>query len=828
MSIFDDAKKYISCSLIEQYFAVPGSKWQNTQKHGRIFYTLSPLREDTNIKSGTFGILENGGYKDLKTGESGDFIDLVAKKYGLSTRKAAQKIIDDSGGIVQKPKSETNKKIIPAVIAPQTEETEKLITKKANEKYFLDKYGIPTRFFKYINYKNEWIMCVVLYIQETDKEKINKNLIPFYYTGKKTLSKTGRIYAWNAGRPDNLQIPLYGEHKLKNNKKDVLFVEGEKCASIKNEDLLKKYTLVTWIGGTANVYSIDYVFLRKYFKDNLTIKAVFWPDNDDAGRKAMSHIKNEIALRKDRVKILDIPKEKASTWDIADAEEEGIDLVKFINECSALFKDVPETTWDCFVKAIDYLYGSDNIAQYNERFYIYDEKDHYWKYRLRATIENDIQKFIELFLIYFLTTNDIKIHTYINNVKSYIKNYAREIFYIDPFKEAALKPFIHLKNCSIELKGGEFITHFRKDKEEIFFRELFPTDCLNIDYDSKYTEKLQMQKLRETAPCFYKFLNDVIPEGERNPIALQKTILFFCEIIGYVLIPEKLRPYFFAFYGRQDSGKTFFVEIIKNLISKDFVIERSLKELNDKHAKAQFVNKKMFVDDDVKSGITIPDDLLKSLTGSKDITVEEKYKNPLAGVKISLAIFLLSNHQFQTQGGIEGIERRMIYCNFKNTIKNPDLYMLKKICGEHPHENGKIFDERPAILGAVLYCIKHFIRNNFTFTTPEWVKKDRGEWVMHSSSYLQFLHEEIFPNVDDYTYSNEMKTSEMYDKYKQWGDDTGNKKLYGRNSFHEKMRQHDCLIHTRTRDGEFYKIRLPDEYKKEKKVEQGESFEIDL
>jgi hypothetical protein len=112
---------------------------------------------------------------------------------------------------------------------------------------------------------------VCRYETETLDKSISKSIIPYYFSNR----------GWVAGRPNNINIPLYNEHKLKNNNLPVLIVEGEKSASV----IIEGYILISWIGGCGSVSRVDFSIL----KDR---KVILWPDLDDPGRAAMMHIKS--------------------------------------------------------------------------------------------------------------------------------------------------------------------------------------------------------------------------------------------------------------------------------------------------------------------------------------------------------------------------------------------------------------------------------------------------------------------------------------------------------------------------------------------------------
>jgi hypothetical protein len=104
---------------------------------------------------------------------------------------------------------------------------------------------------------------------------------------------------------------LYNEDKLKDNIKPVLVSEGEKAAAYGNKHY-KDYLHVSWSGGSKAVHKTNY----KHLKDK---EVILFPDNDDDGIRAMSHvakilIEGEITTN---IKIVDV-KDLPDKFDIAD------------------------------------------------------------------------------------------------------------------------------------------------------------------------------------------------------------------------------------------------------------------------------------------------------------------------------------------------------------------------------------------------------------------------------------------------------------------------------------------------------------------------------
>ena len=768
--IFKEAERHISRVLIEKYFAVPGAKW-----HKDEYWTLSPLRADGNIKNGTFSINESGLWHDLSTNESGNFIHLVSHKFHISKLEAAKKIIEDSGGIVQTDKRDSSQKKKddkPDAIIPIPSTAAESLTQKVQSKFYAETWGKATEIYPYKNIDGETLFCTCRFEKES-----GKSVLPFYFTSN----------GWYNGRPKLKKFPLYHEQQLKENRLPVIIVEGERCANVKIEG----YILVSWLGGSNAVQASGWDVLKDYKK------IIIWPDNDESGLKASYEIKKLLP----QAEILKIEHDLKG-WDIYDAYTENIDLVKFISECPRIAeRETPANPYDAFCQAILDCYGDGNLVQFDGLYYIYDPQKHYWEERLQINIESDIQKWIVDNHLEYLENTETAIHTFIGNTTSFLRRYNTGYYERNPFKDSALSPYIHLRNGSIHIKynGFEFIS--RHEKPESFFRELYPTHCMNFDFDMKYYHN---DNLQEVAPAFHHYMKSLVPENMEHE--KQSTIDFFCQILAYCINPIKKRPHFFAMYGKQDTGKSFFPELLEHIIGEQFFVKRKMADMENRFAASDLWGSKIFVDDDVKANLKLPEAFIKFYSGEKSITIEKKNKDAIKGVKISVAMFFISNHSFSVSGGVEGIERRMIYIPFYKEIENPDVFLKEKIIGllekgeESGTHEGKTFDERPALIGMALRGIDMLISNNHHFKMPSWVSKERDKWLVESDSVTQFLHDKIYDNIQIIT------PKEMYDKYKEWCEEES-KKPYGKNNFYEKVRMQKRIETGRSVTGDIFKIK---------------------
>lgn len=157
------------------------------------------------------------------------------------------------------------------------------------------------------------------YIVRKQKDD-GKRFEPWTFQDNKWVKK------WWRDDNDEAYKPLYGAQKLKQRPNvPVLIVEGEKTAD-KAQELLPEYAVISWMGGAGAIKKVDFtpLFGRTIY---------LWPDNDEAGKKAMTAICNQLQAHKQNAILVNIdvlgldPK-----WDLGDFDSEfgmiDLDLIR--------------------------------------------------------------------------------------------------------------------------------------------------------------------------------------------------------------------------------------------------------------------------------------------------------------------------------------------------------------------------------------------------------------------------------------------------------------------------------------------------------------------
>ena len=104
----------------------------------------------------------------------------------------------------------------------------------------------------------------------------------------------------------------------------IILVEGEKCADVVSDEGLVGTTAMN--GANAPIDKTDWLPLKSKH-------VIIWPDNDEAGMKYAQRAAKAVSdAGAKSVSMLQIPADKPSKWDAADAKAEGLVIEKFIRD----------------------------------------------------------------------------------------------------------------------------------------------------------------------------------------------------------------------------------------------------------------------------------------------------------------------------------------------------------------------------------------------------------------------------------------------------------------------------------------------------------------
>lgn len=647
-------------------------------------------------------------------------------------------------------------------IVPISPEKVDTVSNETKKEYF-KRFGTPGKKYAYRDNEGHILFVAV---------EFSKKTVPMY------VSEQG----WKIGIPHNIRpINLFNSKNIKD-KKNVFIVDSEKRALTKIDD----WVGVTWSGGYAK--TIGY----SKWKDLRNIENILiWVDNIKSSNKIKSRI----------------PHAKIISGKFDDCTDH-----KKLFEKKLELKDIkvcdinPVEIYKLFVHEI---YGTDSLEQRNGTFWKYEESYHHWVMEDYNNIKANFQTWFMCedngtgsSYLDLVRSEGIAINNFMNNVIHHISMHASEMIEISQFKDSAISPYIHLENGMFYMsKKGQMAEWIdRTEKNEDFFRKKYPVHCCDFNFNKINLKDVSI----EDAPCFKYVIDGFIPNSIKSTITnaeIKKTYDFFAQIVAYSISPIKPTEYFFGLYGNESTGKSFFVDLLKDIIGAKFFIERSIDDMttNNRFASSSFWGKKVYVEPDMKTNSMLPESFIKTYAGQKQVTVEKKQKDPEDGVNISIAMFFVSNFDFITKG-MEGLARRVIYIPFKNRIPRPDRTLRDKIKGTEKKRDGTQFDERPIILALAMQGWKTFLKNGSNFTMPDWIASSKSDWIEKSDTVRGFIKEKY-----ENTWA-EKPRGDLYKEYKEFCKDEMDKHPFGKSKFYEEMERMENIKSKRDAVSRRYEI----------------------
>ncbi len=245
---------------------------------------------------------KTGQWCDFASGEKGggDIVSLWARKRGCKMSQAAEEVAEAIGFSVPAAKISAKSKPKPKPIEDESDGWEQVIDPPED----CDAAPIKGTAHYYHTADGRCLFCIERFAKPDGK----KSFVPWTLWGGGN-GPTYEIEWRQKGFP--APRPVYNLHKLTEKPgAGVVVVEGEKCADAL-QALFAEAVVLTWAGGANATGKTDFEPLG-----GRTL--LFWPDNDEPGKKAMAGL-----VARYGGKVVEIPDGKPEGWDCADAIAEG-------------------------------------------------------------------------------------------------------------------------------------------------------------------------------------------------------------------------------------------------------------------------------------------------------------------------------------------------------------------------------------------------------------------------------------------------------------------------------------------------------------------------
>lgn len=289
----------------------------------------------------------------------------------------------------------------------------------------------------------------------------------------------------------------------------------------------------------------------------------------------------------------------------------------------------------------------------------------------------------------------------------------------------------------INLNNGTFEITPEKQILRPFNKSDFLTYQLPFSYDSE-----------ATAPQFYKFLDEVLPEQELQNI--------LAEYLGYIFVKNSVLKLekVLLLYGTGANGKSVLFEVLMALLGVQNVANYSLQSLTAENgnSRAQLVNKLLNYASEING--RLESNIFKLLISGEPVEARLLYKN--TQIITDYARFMFNCNELPKEvENTNAFFRRFIILPFRVTIppNKQDKELSSRI----------IETELSGVFNWVLNGLTRLLKNK-DFTDSQIVKDEILQYQKESDSVLMFLDDENYQK----SIVDERALNDLYTEYKSY------------------------------------------------------------
>jgi len=217
-------------------------------------------------------------------------------------------------------------------------------------------------------------------------------------------------------------------------------------------------------------------------------------------------------------------------------------------------------------------------------------------------------------------------------------------------------------------------------------------------------------------------------------------ILLVQEIGGYCLHKGMPVASMFFLVGEGENGKSVFIKTLINVFGQHNTCTVSLKNIEKDHYVIKLVDKMLNVSTETTRKL-LETENLKAATDGDQLTGKGLYRNPTEFTPFAKHFFAM-NQRPQIDDPTHGFWRRLYMIPFLATFpaarREPDL--AEKLAA--PKSQGG-YEELPGIFNWFLEGYRRLKANNFIFSVPEHLDKEKEAYREECNSALEYINWEL-------------------------------------------------------------------------------------
>jgi putative DNA primase/helicase len=369
--------------------------------------------------------------------------------------------------------------------------------------------------------------------------------------------------------------------------------------------------------------------------------------------------------------------------------------------------------------ADDYAIKNEDIFYCMEEKMFYEWKDDYWQFLEDLEFE---RRLIEEERMTYLSLK--KLHEFMKRVASLKYKKRSELNNHD---------VLDLRNGIFDVKHGQLVSHEKK---------YYSTVRIPYNYDPS-----------AVCPAWEAFLNSSLENDLERINVIQ-------EFIGYCLGRDNKFQKALFLLGEPASGKGTILRAIQRLVGEHNYSSLSLGALGDKAARADLINKIVNIDADVSIESKYFESDFNKVTGKDSVMVKVLYKNEFKYTPFCKLI-CAANELPRISDKTRGVFRRMIVVPFNKSFEGKEDRGLED----------KLIAEIPGILNwAIKGRMRLYEKGDFSVSSN--LRDVVNEIKRENNPIEHFVFECIGKDVE-----RDVSKKEVYEYYKEWCTENGNKPL---------------------------------------------------
>lgn len=319
-------------------------------------------------------------------------------------------------------------------------------------------------------------------------------------------------------------------------------------------------------------------------------------------------------------------------------------------------------------------------------------------------------------------------------------------------KNRAPSPVVNCHNCELWINEDGSVARKEHSPGSLL------THCLPIEYDVDAKCKLFQNTLK----------------GIFSPFSdSEEVVRHLWEVFGYTIQPRKSIPSWFLFQGYGANGKSLILDVLIALLGPAARSISSIADLTSSRSEfalSECIGALAIIDDDVKKGTVLNDDVLKKISEDKTIRARFLHKN-FVDFRNCAVTLLAANGWPQTRDVSEGMMRRAYGFPFRRRFAHDDKRKQRIIS-----------NELPGVLNGALKGYER-LRKRGSFDVPRTCVAFIEKWKTKSNQVLGYLaeHHESGHWVG-------LKSFEiLWEGYENWSRTNGIRRLYSKPGFREAL-----------------------------------------